>query len=301
MRIPSGHKSDRAELVRRSGAISYCWYSPMRALLSISLAMVTTASCGAYADSAAPAPQASADRHSTVVIELFTSEGCSSCPPADDVLTDLIRNQPIPNVTVVGFGEHVDYWDNLGWRDVFSAPAFTDRQSDYEKHVFHTGSIYTPQAIVDGRVQLVGSDSAALRRAILNAARVAKATLDLAVQTSNASDLIAQLTVNIPSEVTAHTLDVVAVVVERNLATRVQRGENGGRLLKHGAVARTLVPVGAIKAPERTFSKTVTLHVDPGWKRSDLQVVAFVQDRTTKAIAGAAVGSPPHTASGTER
>src|SRR5689334_25317813 len=129
----------------------------MRALLSISLAMVTTASCGAYyADSAAPAPQAAADKHSTVVIELFTSEGCSSCPPADDVLADLIRNQPVPNVTIVGLGEHVDYWDNLGWRDVFSAPTFTARQSDYDHDVFHTGSIYTPQAVVDGHFQMVG-------------------------------------------------------------------------------------------------------------------------------------------------
>jgi hypothetical protein len=270
----------------------------MHAFLIICLAIATAAYCGASADSAAQPLQASADKHSTVLIELFTSEGCSSCPPADDVLTDLIRNQPIPNVTIVGFGEHVDYWDNLGWRDVFSAPAFTDRQSDYEKQVFHTGSIYTPQAIVDGRVQLVGSDSTALRRAILNAARVAKATLDLAVQMSGASDLIAQINVNIPSELTVHALDVVAVVVERNLATRVQRGENGGRLLKHGAVARTFVSVGAITTPQRTFSKSLTLHIDPSWKRSDLQVVAFVQDRTTKAIAGAAVGSLQHTASG---
>src|SRR6201989_2261638 len=123
----------------------------MQALLIIALAIAATASCGVSADSAA--------RQSTVLIELFTSEGCSSCPPADDVLSDLIRNQPIPNVTIVGFGEHVDYWDTLGWRDVFSAPAFTDRQSDYEKQVFHTGSIYTPQAIVDGRFQLVGSRS----------------------------------------------------------------------------------------------------------------------------------------------
>ncbi|HEX7796822.1 MAG TPA: DUF1223 domain-containing protein [Vicinamibacterales bacterium] len=269
----------------------------MRAVLIISFA-IATASCGAYADSAAQPPQTSADRHATVLIELFTSEGCSSCPPADDVLSDLIRNQPIPDVTIVGFGEHVDYWDNLGWRDVFSAPAFTDRQSDYEKQVFRTGSIYTPQAIVDGRFQLVGSDSAALRRAILNAAKVAKATLDLGVQMSGTSDLLAQITVNIPSELTVHAMDIEAVVVERNLATRVQRGENGGRLLKHGAVARTFVSAGAIKARERTFSKNLTLHVDSSWKRSDLQVVAFVQDRATKAIVGAAVGSPQGVTSG---
>jgi hypothetical protein len=271
----------------------------MRALLVISLALVATSSCGAYADSASPpTPRASADKHSTVLVELFTSEGCSSCPPADDVLSDLIRNQPIPNVTIVGFGEHVDYWDNLGWRDVFSAAAFTVRQSDYEKQVFHTGSIYTPQAIVDGRFQIVGSDSAALRKAIVTAAALAKASVSLGVQTSGASDLIAQIDVKTPPELTMHTLEVVAALVERNLVTKVQRGENGGRLLKHGAVARTFVSAGAIKAPERTLSKSMTMHLDSGWKRSDLQVVAFVQDRTTKVIAGAAVASPQDTASG---
>jgi hypothetical protein len=264
----------------------------MRALLIISVALATTVGCGAYADSAAQPPQTSADKHSTVLVELFTSEGCSSCPPADDVLSDLIRNQPIPNVTIVGFGEHVDYWDNLGWRDVFSAPAFTVRQSDYEKQVFHTGSIYTPQAIVDGRLQLVGSDSAALRKAILRAATMVKASVNLGVQTSGPSDLLAQISAAVPSELTTRALDVVAVVVERNLVTRVQRGENGGRLLKHGAVARTFTAAGAIKASERTFSKNLTLHIDPSWKRADLQVVAFVQDGMTKAIVGAAIGVP---------
>jgi hypothetical protein len=271
----------------------------MRALLVISLAIVAASSCGAYADSASqPAPWAATDTHSTVLVELFTSEGCSSCPPADDVLSDLIRNQPIPNVTIVGFGEHVDYWDNLGWRDVFSAPAFTVRQSDYERQVFHTGSIYTPQAIVDGRFQIVGSDSAALRKAIVTAATTAKASVGLGVQMSGASDMVAQIDVNMPSELAKHGLDVVAAIVERNLVTKVQRGENGGRLLKHGAVARTFISAGATKPPERTFSKRITLHVDSSWKRSDLQVVAFVQDRTTKAIAGAAVGSPQDAASG---
>src|SRR5262249_30393488 len=122
--------------------------------------------------------------------------------------------------------------------------------------------------------------------------KAAKATLDLNVRMSGASDLLAQINVNVPSALTVHALDVVAVVVERNLATKVQRGENGGRLLKHGAVARTFVSAGAIKAPERTFAKSLTLHVDSTWKRSDLQVVAFVQDRVTKAIIGAAFGSP---------
>jgi len=228
------------------------------------------------------------DHSATVLVELFTSEGCSSCPPADDVLTNLIRQQPIPNVTVIGMGEHVDYWDGLGWRDVFSAPTFTVRQSDYDRVVFHTGSVYTPQVVVDGRFQLVGSDSAAVRRAIVTAAGAPKASMTVIQQSSASSNVTAQIDVALPWTFTpTHPLDVVAAIVERNLTTQVQRGENGGRLLKHGAVARQFVAVGTMKGEDRNFSKTITVSFDAAWKRPDLQLVGFVQDRTTKAIVGA--------------
>jgi hypothetical protein len=254
--------------------------------------MAAMCSCRADADSGSPAVPAPDGSHQAVVVELFTSEGCSSCPPADALLSDLIRTQPVPNVTIIGFGEHVDYWDNLGWRDVFSSPAFTTRQSDYESRVFRTGSIYTPQAVVDGRFQLVGSDRSALQRAIANAARGAKADVRVAASPTGASELAAQIDVAIPSEMTtSHTLDVVVALVERNLATNVQRGENGGHLLKHGAVARTFTAAGAINPSSRTFSTRLTVPLEAGWKRPDLQIVAFVQDRTTKAIVGAAVAS----------
>jgi hypothetical protein len=232
------------------------------------------------------------DKQTTVLVELFTSEGCSSCPPADDVLSNLLRTQPIPHVRIVGFGEHVDYWDNLGWRDVFSAPTFTVRQSDYERQVFHSGSIYTPQAIVDGRFQMVGSDGPALRRAIEKAAMSPKAELTVGVTMPNASMAVGQIDVNIPAELTpAHPLDVVVAVVERNLATRVQRGENGGHLLKHSAVARTFASAGAITSSQRAFSKSVVLPLNSAWKKADVEIVAFVQGRTTKAVVGAA--TPP--------
>src|SRR5262245_13661203 len=110
------------------------------------------------------------DTQTAVLVELFTSEGCSSCPPADEVLTDLLQRQPLERVTVIGLGEHVDYWDQLGWRDQFSSQAFTSRQSEYESKVFHSGSIYTPQLVIDGRFQVVGSDQAAVRRLITRAA-----------------------------------------------------------------------------------------------------------------------------------
>ena len=117
-----------------------------------------------------------------VMAELFTSEGCSSCPPADDVLTRFISSQPVPGVIVVGLGEHVDYWDRLGWRDPFSSASLTSRQSQYSASVFRTGSIYTPQIVIDGRLEGIGSDFGAIRKAILEAAKTPKAILTVAAK-----------------------------------------------------------------------------------------------------------------------
>src|SRR5229473_964263 len=100
-----------------------------------------------------------------ILVELFTSEGCSDCPPADGVLEKLIATQPISGVEVIGLGQHVDYWDQLGWKDRFSSAALTNRQHVYGAH-FGLDSMYTPQMVVDGRAQLVGSDGGAARKAI---------------------------------------------------------------------------------------------------------------------------------------
>jgi len=98
---------------------------------------------------------------STVVVELFTSEGCSSCPPADDVLSQLAHRQPVAGVKVLALGEHVDYWDRLGWRDPFSSAMYSTRQSNYDAQVFHRHGVYTPQLVVDGQLEYVGSDVSA--------------------------------------------------------------------------------------------------------------------------------------------
>ena len=103
-------------------------------------------------------PEAAAK--TTVLVELFTSEGCSSCPPADALLARFLKEQPLPDVDIVPLSLHVDYWDHQGWKDPFSSKAFTTRQGDYSK-VFGADKIYTPQLVVDGRDELNGSDEAA--------------------------------------------------------------------------------------------------------------------------------------------
>lgn len=246
-------------------------------------------SCGCMTGASAsgetpPAPE----RPTTVVVELFTSEGCSSCPPADDVLSELLQQQPLPHITVIGLGEHVDYWDQLGWRDQFSSATFTSRQSEYESRVFRSGSIYTPQLVVDGRFQVVGSDRTAVRRIISNAAQSAKAIVNLTTLSSEPNAVRAQIDVVVPAEISArHVLDVFTGIVENGLATNVGRGENGGRVLKHSAVARRLTLAGNIDGSSRTFSKAVEEPLSPAWKQANLQLVAFVQDRSTRTIIGA--------------
>ena len=146
----------------------------------------------APSDIALPAPT---DR--AVVAELFTSEGCSSCPPADELLRRLAREQFVPGVRVLALGEHVDYWDRLGWRDPFSSPGFSNRQSEYEARVFHKGSVYTPQLVIDGRLEEVGSDVTAVRRAIARAAQEAKATVGVTARPGDAGRLRVEVQVTL--------------------------------------------------------------------------------------------------------
>src|SRR5262245_30640045 len=135
----------------------------------------------------------SSDQPVPVLVELFTAEGCSTCPPADKLLEAMIASQPTPGAIIVGLGEHVDYWDRLGWKDRFSSAAFTKRQQLYADR-FKEENVFTPQMVVDGQTAFVGSDVAAARRAIERATATPHGVIRLQIQSSGANRVAVSMT-----------------------------------------------------------------------------------------------------------
>ena len=248
------------------------------ALAAISSAALAAISSPALSSGAAPAAAKlaaamPATARTPVLVELFTSEGCSSCPPADAVLARLVREQPIDGVEVIGLGEHVDYWNNLGWKDPFSAHAFTERQERYAAGM-GTGRIYTPQAMVAGQLDVLGSDEDGIRKAALSLRDRPRGTLSVA-QVETGGTLSAKLTAkDLPEHAGA---EVLVALVEDGLVSEVTAGENSGRTLPHAAVVRTLSRLG--DASGAGFERDLRLKLDPSWRRGSLRLVAFVQER----------------------
>ena len=219
-----------------------------------------------------------------VVIELFTSEGCSSCPPADALLSRLLKEQPVAGVQIIPLGMHVTYWDRLGWKDPASLKSATDRQQAYGA-VWGDDRVYTPQAVVDGREELVGSDEGGVTRAITRAGREPHARLaftatlegDAAVTTLAVSDLPPQV---------KEPLDALFFVTEDGITTVVKRGENGGRRLHHDAVVRYERFWDA--APGATPVKFTLGGMRREWNRDRLNAVIVLYGRKTHRIWGAA-------------
>ncbi|NVO85496.1 DUF1223 domain-containing protein [Hymenobacter terrestris] len=231
-----------------------------------------------------PAPGLLATAYTTirvpVVVELFTSEGCSSCPAADAALRELEIAQSVPGVEVIALGEHVDYWNRLGWKDSFSSAQFTSRQRDYAAD-FGTGS-YTPQAVVNGRYEFVGSQRARLVEAIARAARAPRATVALS---RPAAGTLAVSVSSLPAGTAA--TEVLLALTETGLSSQVGRGENAGRLLHHAAVVRFLRPLGS-PAADFTFTTTAPLQLNSSWKTQNLRAVVLVQEKASHRIVGVA-------------
>lgn len=179
------------------------------------------------------------ERHErAVLVELFTSEGCSSCPLAERVLSRLLAHPP-DGARIIALEEHVDYWDELGWKDRFASPALTHRQEAYVRRLGLTGP-YTPQLVVGGRTQVVGGDEVAARAAISGAASTPAARVDIVVQRDEAASLV----IDVRAEWGGGPADVILATVQDHARSSITAGENAGKVLDHVSVVRSLVVIG---------------------------------------------------------
>ena len=205
-----------------------------------------------------------------VLVELFTSEGCSSCPPADQLLAKLSAVQPVPGVDFIVLSEHVDYWNRLGWKDPYSAQLFSERQSRYAA-VLGSDDVYTPEAVIDGRTGVVGSNSGGVLSAIREAAKETKTPLTLAVQRDGN-----QVNVSVQQ---AGQAELWVALVEASTTSQVMHGENSGRTLQH---------VGVVRSLQHLKNGAGGITINPAWGAKGLRVVAFAQEKRSLRIVGAA-------------
>ncbi len=228
-----------------------------------------------------------ADAGHVVLVELFTSQGCSSCPPADQLLS-AIGGQDGGRVVPLAF--HVDFWNSQGWTDPFSSKQWTLRQVAYERQL-GISQVYTPQAVVDGTTEMVGSDAAHLRAAIEAAGARPGAKLALRLEPSSSRVEVA-VDVDLPDALRGKKLDLFVALFETGLSTPVGRGENGGKTLRNDYVVRELERAGRLSRDGPPESHhTATLHVSKEWNPSHLGVAAFLQDPGSLAILGSAARS----------
>jgi len=232
-----------------------------------------------------PAP-ASAGRI-PVLVELFTSEGCSTCPPADRFLGAL-DGQPIPGTEIIVLSEHVDYWDHLGWKDPYSSRELTERQEMYARQ-FKLASAYTPQMVVDGVHQLSGADAKEASTALREAVARPKAGLSITNAQAESSRIRARIECTaLSSSQIPGTLDVYVALALNRAENQVTRGENANHHLTHTAVVRKLARIGKMKAGE-SFSHDVDLKIDDKTAPDNLRVITFLQDPSSGKVFGAAM------------
>lgn len=217
-----------------------------------------------------------------VLVELFTSEGCSDCPPADSLLGQLDSRQPIAGAQAIVLSEHVTYWNHDGWTDPYSLDAMTDRQEAYVKR-FGLESSYTPQMVVDGTSQFVGSNAKALISAVESAAKTAKQSL--AIESARWDHGAAMFAIHgaVPSGT-----NLFAVLAADATHQEVSRGENAGRILHHVAVVRVMKELGNDSADGRLLKLTGGDLNRKGESDGPVRLVIFLVDRKTDHVIGAA-------------
>ena len=225
-----------------------------------------------------------------VLVELFTSEGCSDCPPADNLLAVLDRKQPFASADIIAIEEHVDYWDQQGWRDPFSSSKWTQRQNGYA-FALHTGSTYTPEMVVDGTQGFIGSRGPAAKAAIEKAAENQKAKIEIGeVEPPTEKGVTLKIAVEkLTNASPKDTAEVVLGITESGLHSAVSSGENAGHELQHSAVLREMKVIGvAGKSGQDGFTGEEPVKLDAKWNLENLRAVVFGQEKKSRRVLGAA-------------
>ena len=251
----------------------------------------TGAGCGWGGEDAAAAGAsarpAAASSGPAVLVELFTSQGCSSCPPADRLLGQLPGE--VDGVQVLPLAFHVDYWDDLGWRDPFSSAEWTARQNKYAR-ALGAGRIYTPQLVVQGTADVVGSDRGKAVDLIRRAAGATGGRIQ-ATTVAGPNSLTVSVDAALGASKAGSRADAWVALVENGLATRVARGENQGRGLVNHFVVRRLTRAFAVE-PGSSRRGDVVLALEPGWRRDRMAVTVFLQEDRGLAVLAAAAARP---------
>lgn len=229
--------------------------------------------------------KAPTDHPGTVVLELFTSQGCSSCPPADRILSTL-GQEDFQGRTVIPLAYHVDYWNSLGWRDPFSSARWSERQRVYAQKL-QASQVYTPQVIVNGTEQMAGNAEGAVRGEIrrqLKGGDRGIVTIDDVARHGDKLDvkLHAHLDKDVPRA------DLVVALFESGVTTAVTRGENANRKLTNDFIVRWEDRATSVRANDDA-SATVTIPIANDWNTAHLGLAAFLQDPGTFAIYGASM------------
>lgn len=217
-----------------------------------------------------------------ILVELFTSEGCSSCPPADTFVAELKQQQPIQSADIIVLSEHVDYWDHDGWRDRFSSPDITERQREYGTRL-QVADIYTPQIVVNGTQQFVGNDVPHTLSAIQQDSQQPTIALTLSKPVIDGDRVTATVSIAPDQQLKG---DLYAALVDPTDSTSVLKGENKGRDLHHVNVVRTLQRVGSLR-DLRSGSHSFTIRAPKNSSPASMHLVVFAQRSDAGSIMGA--------------
>ncbi len=226
-----------------------------------------------------------------VLVELFTAEGCSSCPPADTWLLQMDKAQPVTGAQLIVLSEHVDYWNHDGWKDPYSSSQVTERQGDYAR-VFRIDSPYTPQVVVNGTVNLKLNDPQHVRQTFQQAATASTLPVTItAVAIDPGNPAILHARVEVDGSSAERSADIYEAVALDHAESQVLRGENGGKHLMHVAVLQQLSKIGKMEKG-KTFSRAIDLKLKPGTDPKNTRLIVFVQEAGPGKVLGAALQDP---------